>query len=128
MDCSAFCTAKSYSVKPLYEALRVNHNATLHKDVIFAEIQKYGNKCQAFFFSYGVVVIWGLNKQEAFRMIETEINHFENTHLTDMETDEFTYQYIVNHSENAKILDDDIHLPNDEILTKLAISHGIAQS
>lgn len=137
MDCCAFCTAKSYSIKPLYEALRTRYKATLYKDVVFAEIHKYDTVCQAFFFSYGVTVVWGTNKQDALRIIETEISHFENTHLDDVETDEFTYNYINNsdrtennstNTGNAKIIDDEISLPNNEILTKLAISHGIAQS
>lgn len=116
--------------------MRTRHKATLYKDVVFAEIHKYDNVCQAFFFSYGVAVVWGINKQDALRTIETEISHFENTHLDDIETDEFTYNYINNsnstgNSSNStvpKIVDDEIFLPNNDTLTKLAISHGIAQS
>lgn len=127
MDCCALCTATAYSIKPLYESLRIHHKATLYKDVVFAEIQKYDKTFEVFFFSYGVVVIWGANKQNALSVVEAELVHFEQRHLNEIETDEFTYEYSAN-LVNAKIVDDDIFLPNNDILTKLAISHGIAQS
>lgn len=129
MDCCAFCTATSYSIKPLYEHLRSQYKAILYKDVVFAEIHKYDTICEAFFFSFGVVIVWGVNKEIALQIINSEISHFEVTHLSEMETDEFTYEYIGDDSPgNARIVDDDIFLPNNDILTKLAISHGIAQS
>lgn len=127
MDCCAFCTASSYSIKPLYEHLRTRYKDTLFKDVVYAEIHKYGNACEVFFFPYGVTVVWNANKQDALRLIESEIENFENFHLIDIETDEFTYEYSTN-SGNSKIVEDEIFLSNNDILTKLAISHGIAQS
>lgn len=128
MDCCAFCTATSYSVKPLYEVLRTRYKAILYKDVIFVEIHKYDKACETFFFPYGVSVVWGANKQEALLIIETETGKFKDAHLSDIEMDEFTYEYITNSSNTTKIIDDEIFLCSHDTLTKLAISHGIAQS
>lgn len=126
MDCCAFNTAASYTIKPLYESLRTHHKATLYKDVVYAEIKQNGIPCDAFFFSYGVAVIWGLPKNIAYNLLKESVGGFENQHVEEVETDEFTYVY--QNGGTAKIIEDEIFLPDTEVLTKLAISEGIAQS
>jgi uncharacterized Rmd1/YagE family protein len=81
------------------------------------------NEGDIFFFPYGALVCWGLS-QEGERKILEEIRPFEVQHLEVMEDDVFFYTY----GDVAKIEDDEIILPDPDTLTKLAFSHGLAQS
>ncbi|HEV8051635.1 MAG TPA: RMD1 family protein, partial [Parachlamydiaceae bacterium] len=124
MDCCAICTAASYNFKPLYEVMRVTYKATLYRDVVYLAMVKDNVPFDAFFFSYGVTVFWGIDKETGLKIINDEIAPFEYQKSTDLETDVFTYHY----GDAIKIFEDVITLPDHDILTKLAISHGIAQS
>jgi uncharacterized Rmd1/YagE family protein len=123
MDCCAFCTAASYKIKPLLDSFRGSYKAALYKDAVHIEVIQEGHSADIFYFSYGAMVCWGMNKEQGAKWIE-EIKQFEHQHLDEMETDEFTYVY----GEIPKIVEDEIVLPDKDLLTKLAISHGIAQS
>lgn len=124
MDCCAFCTASTYAVKSLYEVMRITYKTTLYRDVVYVALEKDGLPCDAFFFSYGVAVFWGVDKETGRTIIKEEIAPFEQQKSTDIETDVFTFDY----GDAIKIVEDEITLPNETILTKLAISQGIAQS
>ncbi len=76
-----------------------------------------------FYFSYGVVVCWGMSEEEELQALNT-IKPFEKEPSQKVELDEFTYVY----GSSMKIEEDEIMLHNKNILTKLAISHGVAQS
>ncbi len=76
-----------------------------------------------FYFSYGVVVCWGMNEEEELQALSA-IKAFEKEPNQELELDEFTYIY----GSNMKLEEDEIMLHNKNILTKLAISHGLAQS
>lgn len=58
------------------------------------------------------------------QILKDEIAPFEQNPLKDPEKDTFSYIY----GDSAKIFEDEIILPDESILTKLAISHAIAQS
>ena len=124
MDCCAFCSAATYMIKPLYERMRISHKATLYRDVLYLFVEKEGCQFDAFFFPYGVSVFWGASKEMGLRLIQEEVQALEESHSDDLETDLFTYIY----GDTAKFVEDEITLPNQDILTKLAISQGIAQS
>lgn len=126
MDCCAFNTAASYAIKPLYESLRTQYKTTLYKDVIHAVIAKDDFICDAFYFSYGVAIFWGVPKSIGQTILKDTIEGFENQRSSEIESDEFSYVHQKNGA--AKIIDDEILLPDEDILTKLAISQGIAQS
>lgn len=123
MECFAFCTATSYQLKPLFESLRGLFKSTLYRDVLHIEVPSPEGTIDTFYFAYGAIVCWNASK-EACVPILAEVKPFEVQHNTEIETDEFTYCY----GQVAKIADDEIVLPDQEVLTKLAISHGIAQS
>jgi uncharacterized Rmd1/YagE family protein len=76
-----------------------------------------------FIFPYGVIVTWGLTKE-----IEAEFSKsllpFLDEHLGAMDDDLYTYSY----EHEAKIEDDHITLPNEDIISKLACSYALAQS
>lgn len=123
MDLSAFCCATSYQIKPLLESLRPTYRTALYRDVAYVEIPVDGVNCDLFFFPYGSMVCWGCTKEKAQKLLSLGKDFAEGT-TDEIETDEFTYIK----GEVAKIIDDEIVMPNLETLTKLAISHGIAQS
>lgn len=123
MDCYAFCTSAAYRVKPFYDAIRSRYQSTMYRDVVHVEKPMDNYKADIFVFPYGVAVFWGMPRQEAIQFLE-EIKPFETQPIEDIETDEFTYVY----GDVSKIVEDEIILPNHDILTRFAISHGIAQS
>lgn len=123
MDCFAICTSTSYRIKSFYEAIKTSYQATVHRDVIHIEVPLEASKADVFFFGFGVSVFWGMQRQEALKFLSV-VRDFEIQPIDDVEMDEFTYIY----SEHAKVVEDEISLPNEDFLTKCAISYGIAQS
>ena len=111
-------------IKPLYERMRISYKATLYRDVLHLFVEKEGVQFEAFFFPYGVSIFWGASQEMALRMIKEEVEALEESHREEVETDLFTYCY----GDTAKIVEDEIVLTNQDVLTKLAVSHGIAQS
>lgn len=123
MDCIAFCTATSYQLKPLFENLRGLFKSTLYRDVLHVEFPSPNGTIDTFYFDYGATVCWNASKETALALL-TEVKPYEVQPNDEIETDEFTYFY----GQIAKIAEDEIILPDQEVLTKLAISHGLAQS
>ena len=120
MNCLAFCSATSYLIKPFYDSIKPN--ATFYRDVVHISVP--GDiQGDLFFFSYGATVSWGLTNEQCQGYLN-QIRQFEENSLNDIESDEFSFTF----GKTAKFADDEITLPDQEILTKLAISHGIAQS
>lgn len=104
--------------------MRVHYQTTLYHDVVHVALEHEGKVCDAFFFTYGVVVFWGIDVETGKKFIKEEIEPIKGGKLSDLEMDEFTYIY----GDTAKVIEDEITLPDQNILTKLAVSHGIAQS
>ncbi len=86
-------------------------------------IQVRDQEGDIFFFPFGAIVYWGV-EEKTERRIQEEIRPFEQQHLEIIEDEVFDYIY----GEHARIEDDEIILPNQDVLTKLAFSHGLAQS
>ncbi|MDP1880940.1 MAG: RMD1 family protein [Parachlamydiaceae bacterium] len=123
MDCRAYCTASAYHIKQIYDYFKnLDLNPVLYRDVVHLPVQN-SSVGDIFFFSYGAAVFWGLTEIEEKEFL-SKIKKFEETHLDQWDTDLFTYVY----GETPKIVDDEIILPNREVVTKLAVSHGLAQS
>lgn len=120
MDIFGFCVADSYHIKTLSDYLRTQYKISLFRDVIAVEL---GANEEVFIFPYGVVVSWGISSERVFQFID-ELKPYEHIRCEPIETDKFTYVV----GEPQRIQEDEITLPNSELLTKLAISHGIAQS
>lgn len=123
MDCRAYCTASAYQIKALYERFKqVGANATLYRDVIHFVVpgETIGD---IFYFPYGASVFWGLTLERCQSYLE-QIKEFEDQLLDEIETDQFTFIL----GDSPKIVEDEIILPNLDVLTRLAISHGLAQS
>ncbi|EME84821.1 uncharacterized protein MYCFIDRAFT_97858, partial [Pseudocercospora fijiensis CIRAD86] len=83
---------------------------------------------EVFLFEYGVVVIWGMSVKEEQRFLK-EISKFEREKLSkdDVQTEEFNFYYTREYQ--ARIYNDFISLREKKnYMTKLAISHALAQS
>lgn len=83
---------------------------------------------EVFLFEYGVVVIWGMTEKEEQRFLK-EITKFEQEKLDkdDIQTEEFNFYYTREYQ--ARIYNDFISLREKRnYMTKLAISHALAQS
>ncbi|KAE8454330.1 hypothetical protein EG329_005255 [Mollisiaceae sp. DMI_Dod_QoI] len=83
---------------------------------------------EVFLFDYGVVVIWGMSLQHEQRLLK-EIAKFESEKLApdDVETECFNFYYTREYQ--ARIYNDFITLrEKGNYMTKLAISHALAQS
>jgi len=123
MRCTTFCTASSYDIPKLFQFLLDQGPAQLFRNVIHVEIRhKEKTTGDAFYFSYGTIVFWGLTPEEEEIHIAytTAFSHEQNK----TEIDEFSYIY----GDKMGIADDEIVLQNTNVLTKLSISHGLAQS
>ncbi len=124
MRCTGFSTASSYDLPRLNQSLQGRGTTQLFREVL--HLQYKHDKLvrgDCFFFSYGTVVFWGFSieeEQEALKLLK----EFEREPGTRVEIDEFTYAI----GPQMKIEEDQIVLPNKNILSKLAISYGIAQS
>lgn len=123
MDCCAYCTAASYRIKSLYESLRSRYKAVLYRDVLHVEATLINRQCHIFYFSYGTAICWNMSKEEG-RIFLEEVKPFEVQPLDDIELEEFSYTY----GDTAKVKENEMVLPNQDPLTKLALSYGLSQS
>ena len=123
MDCRAYCTAAAYKIKAIQEAYRNLYKINPHRDVVHLEISIPGGSADLFIFSFGSCVFWGFPKPFELEILK-ELSEYEEGLLDESETDEFTYVY----DPAPKIIEDEIALPNHDVLTKLALSYGLAQS
>lgn len=83
---------------------------------------------EVFLFDYGVVVIWGMSLAHEQRFLK-DLAKFESEKLApdDVETEEFNFYYTREYQ--ARIYNDFITLRDKmNYMTKLAISHALAQS
>lgn len=83
---------------------------------------------EVFLFNYGTVVIWGMTLRQEHRFLK-EIARFEVEKLAkdDVQTEDFNFYYTREYQ--ARIYNDFISLMDKKsYMTKLAISHALAQS
>lgn len=124
MRCTGYCTAASFDVPALFQSLLQKGPAELFRDVIHIELRKDKKvKGDVFYFSYGVVVAWGLTEMEEKACLAYAAD-FEKEAHSKIEVDEFSYAY----GDTFTIERDEIVLQSKNTLTKLAVSYGIAQS
>lgn len=96
----------------------------MYRDTIHIEVHRQDKvPLDIFYFPYGAMICWGAPLSEAEAYL-AEAEEFQEQPLKSKEVDEFTFSY----GEKLKVVDDEIFLPDAQVLTKLAISHGLAQS
>ncbi len=124
--CVAYCTASTYSLKSMLNALKVHYKATSFRDVVYFDLSSPGTSIQpkdVFCFAYGVVVMWGLNEEEEQTFL-LQLKEFQNGDQDLYEKEVMNFSF----GRGAKIVDEVIELPDHDMLSRLAISHGLAQS
>lgn len=124
MECYGLCTASSYNLKAFFDTIRTRYKSTMHRDVMHIEYHDKGERVDYFLFTFGAIVSWGASLEGCLEFIK-EIAPFDIMPHKDFEKDEFTYFY---GSTPAKIVEDEICLPDRDPLSKLSISYAIAQS
>ena len=112
MDCIAICTASRYSIKSLFDGLKQLYRSTLYRDVVHCQIAHEGKEINAFFFAYGVAIFWGFTQSQSLKFTKEKLSPFERQHLDEVEVDTFTFAP----GETSKIVEDEIILPNDDVL------------
>ncbi len=123
MQCTSYCTASSYNMKPLHDFFQTRYTTTWHRDILHIEFMGKEGKVDCFFFSYGACVCWCLGQAEANEFLES-LKPYEESSLAHREIDESEFIY----GDIGKVRDAMIVLPDTDVLTKLSISHGLAQS
>lgn len=124
--CVAYCTANSYQLKPLFDALKIHYRATLFKDLVHIDMSDPKIPSQVrdiFCFSYGVSVFWGFEEPEEKSFL-AEFKPFEHLSLEVKEREIMNFSFGL----APKIEEEEIILPDTELFSRLAVSHGLAQS
>lgn len=120
MKLIGYCSADSYQLKALHDYFKTSFSCEMIRDTLHVNLAP--NE-EIFIFPYGVIVTWGLDEPRGKDFIES-IRFFEREPVAVIETDEFDVVL----GDSPKINNDVITLSQLDILTKMAISHGIAQS
>lgn len=120
MDCYGYNTAASYRMVDLHQNLKGQYEIERLHNVLHQKHQENGD---IFYFPYGSVVFWNVKENIQKEILES-LKEFEEQPLDKIEFDEFEVQF----GDKAKVYDDMMTLPNEKRETKLALSHGIAQS
>jgi uncharacterized Rmd1/YagE family protein len=123
MRCTGYCTAESYDLPRLLQALAPSGAVSPFRDIVQVSSKEEGVKRELFYFSYGVVVCWGFSLEEE-KAILRALREYEGQPLGKVELDEFSFAY----GDRVKVEDDKILLPKKDPLLKLALSFGIGQS
>lgn len=116
----ALCYCANFDFDALQKHLLGSLRCTAYRQALNIE-WKQGD---VFIFDYGVVVFWGIGSAERLALLQ-KLAPYALEPLAHVIEDEFTF---TTDSENLLIKNDHISLCDDEIMTRLAISHGLAQS
>jgi len=119
-DVYALCFSDYFEFPRLQQHLLSSERCAAYRNALHVEWRQG----DVFLFDYGVLVFWRLGANERDEFLQ-KVGQFAKAPLQQTLDDEFTYE---TGSEKSFIKNDHIHLCDDEILTRLAVSHGIAQS
>lgn len=120
LRCTAYVIAKRFDFEPLHARLGDSHRVTQYRNAL--HLEEAGG--DVFVFPYGAVVFWGLDHDSEQRLL-LELRPFLVEAHEEPFSDTFTYELMTGKS---RIHIDHISLPDDSVLSRLAVAHGIAQS
>jgi len=121
MRCVAISSDYSFDMEELSKLIAAYAPLTKFGDVVHGvDPEKKGD---IFFFPYGVVVYWGLEKSDENELLRL-VKKVRGESLGSFARDTLEYEY----GKYPSLNDDVIILPDKEVLTKLACSHALAQS
>ncbi|EOB12745.1 Sporulation protein RMD1 [Nosema bombycis CQ1] len=129
---TAYCTAESFDLKQLSKFLKKNNNAKkvslyfgecLYVSFVFKDEDNTPHDC--FFYDYGVLVCWGMEKSQETKILKMLLNYEINKYEpSNVEIESFRYGI----TEDPFIINDVIFLNSENYSNKLVISIAIAQS
>ncbi len=119
----AYCTATAFRTKEIVEAFKREQSVSLFRDVVHVDFSDDRRFKNAFFFPYGIVVFWGFTADEESKILN-QIKDFEEGSYDTIEKEIMAFSF----GERQAIIEEEIILPGDELIYRLAISHGLAQS
>ncbi|MDH5229960.1 MAG: RMD1 family protein [Gammaproteobacteria bacterium] len=114
------CYCAQYDFVELQNYLLKNERSVAYRNVLQVEL----SVGDVFVFHYGVLVFWKVSLQER-ELFQQKTAVYELETLESIIADEFSFDL---NKEKLQIKNDHVDLIDDELLTRLAISHGIAQS
>lgn len=116
----AVCHCGYYDFPALIENFSQSYGNAVNRDVLQISWPA-GN---VFVFSYGVVVFWNAAVADRKTLLE-RLEKFTHEPLENLLEDEFTYEL---NAQQTSLKNDHICIKSDDVMTQIAISHGIAQS
>lgn len=119
-ECKAYCLAQGFNFSALKEDLINKERAVAYRGLL--HVQKWQG--DAFIFDFGVLVLWGMDHDQSKKILDAIKAYTIEAFNAPIE-DSFTFE--VNHHKTA-VRDDHITLESDDVLEKLAVSYGVAQS
>ncbi len=119
-DIYAQCLADKFDFALLQQDFLNAFRCTLLRDVLHVEM----GSGDLFIFNYGVAIFWQVGHNQRQNMLQ-RLQRFTVTPSTVLHEDEFTYEL---NATTTNIKNDHIQLYNNERLSRLALSHAIAQS
>lgn len=120
LEIYCLCQCNNYSFDALRMRLEQEYEVFVFRNVL----QLRFHHGEIVIFNYGVVVFWNINKEERAKHLLILVEFMQGP-LAGLQDDDFTYSL---NESNSSIKDDHIFLSNHDVMTRLAISHGIAQS
>lgn len=118
--CFTYSLAKRFHFQELCAKLNNEYRTVLYRDVLHVQ-QGEGN---AYVFSFGCLVCWGMDLDQEQRLIEHLQPHYEEA-LPQAISDSFEWNV---DDKGPRIQADFIRIHPDSALEPLAISHALAQS
>lgn len=121
MHCHAFGHVQEYDIEALIPELENEFDVELYGDVL--HVSTRGEDQHVFIFAYGVLILWNIPEKlhDAYLSLTQAYGHGT---VDCPEDDVFSFRY----GERSRVWRDEIILPDQKPLTKLAISHALAQS
>ncbi|KAJ1638842.1 hypothetical protein T492DRAFT_941210, partial [Pavlovales sp. CCMP2436] len=134
--CGTLCVGSAIDVKEVYQHYSaLGMQCTAYKDGLNVVVHCLHHNADedsdshAFYFMYGSIVLWNFDKYQEARLIAETRALFSRGTLDEPESEDFGYIYIALDGVNKPHISKDIiNLTTTDVMEKLAVSFGLAQS
>jgi len=114
------CLGKHFAFADLQRHMLNQYRSALYRNVVYLE----WHEGEVFIFDYGVAVFWGLSYDERVAVLD-KLTDYINDPMEQAVEDSFEYELSCG---ETSLRNDLIKLEDDELMSRLAVSHGLAQS
>ncbi|MDH5301039.1 MAG: RMD1 family protein [Gammaproteobacteria bacterium] len=114
------CLGKQFAFAQMQQQLLSQYRSALYRNVLYLEWRDG----EVFVFDYGVAVFWGLSYDER-AAVQDKLLDYAQEPLSQPVEDSFEYELGCG---DTSLRNDLIRVEDDELMSRLAISHGLAQS